>query len=81
METILSAGRPKRKTALDSSLGTRLDEVTLQPFYDFACKYGVSKSSLLDQLRPGNDTWTNHNVLNKELETYVFMEKERKQGG
>ena len=33
-------------------------------------------ASLLDQLRPANDTWTRLNFLNKELETYGFIEKE-----
>jgi len=47
METILSVERPKRKTALDPSLSTRLDEVTLQQFDDLARKYGVSKACLL----------------------------------
>ena len=47
METILSVERPKRKTALDPSLSTRLDEGTLQEFDSLAHKYGVSKASLL----------------------------------
>ena len=45
METILSLDQPKRKTALDPSLGTRLDETTLQEFDALAHKYGVSKAS------------------------------------
>ena len=47
METILSLVQPKRKTTLDPSLSTRLDESTLQEFDDRARIYGVSKASLL----------------------------------
>ena len=47
METILALKQPQRKTTLDPSLSTRLDETTLQQFDDLARKYGVSKASLL----------------------------------
>jgi len=47
LETILAVEQPKRKTTLDPSLSTRLDELTLQEFDALARKYGVSKASLL----------------------------------
>ncbi len=47
METILSLEKPKRKTALDPALSTRLDEGTLQEFDSLAQKYGISKAHLL----------------------------------
>ena len=47
MEAILALKQPKRKTTLDPSLSTRLDESTLAEFDSLAHKYGVSKASLL----------------------------------
>jgi len=47
MERILAVQQPKRKTTLDPSLSTRLDESTLQEFDRLARHYGVSKASLL----------------------------------
>ena len=49
METILSVERPKRKTALDPSLSTRLDEVTLQQYDDLALIYGLAKPSYYEK--------------------------------
>ena len=36
-------------------------------------------ASLLDQLRPTKDIWTRLNFLNKELETYGFIEEDPNQ--
>tara|TARA_Y100001968_G_scaffold22664_1_gene17860 strand:+ start:10 stop:198 length:189 start_codon:yes stop_codon:yes gene_type:complete len=47
MESILALKQPQRKTTLDPSLSTRLDEDTLAEFDALAHKYGVSKASLL----------------------------------
>ena len=47
MEAILALKQPKRKTTIDPSLSTRLDEDTLEEFVELARKYGVSKTSLL----------------------------------
>ena len=47
MESILALKQPQRKTTLDPSLSTLLDESTLQEFDDLARIYGVSKASLL----------------------------------
>ena len=47
METILALKQPQRKTTMDPSLSTRLDETTLAEFDALARKYGVSKACLL----------------------------------